>query len=133
MEISLRKDDIAIVNSLPRFTDIFDELLSPCDSWKNQESDVKALSNCLLHFLARLDRLSGMSVSALQEEKLDQDLLNGCFGESAKKIYENLNSERKQLILEFLRRQESTNGRRLYFREVLRAIYPKSSIYFYHA
>ena len=125
LEISFRRDNGAIVNPIPRFADIFRE-------WKNQESDVKALSNCLLHFLAQLDRLTGLSVAFIFEELLDQHLSCGYFGESAKKIYTDLKSEHKRSILKFLRQQESMNGRRLYFHEVLKEIYPQSKIYFYH-
>ena len=89
------------------------------------------LSHCLLHFLAQLDRCTGMSAELLVEDELHRQLVQGHFGEEIKSRYGRLSSERKRIVVGFLRRQEESEGCRLYFREAVKALFPAASVYFY--
>lgn len=131
LEISRRSGDTVVVNPLPRFANVFYQLLVRKDLWEAHEKEMRALSHCLLHFLAQLDRKTGLSAELLREDALDRQLVQGAFGEAIKDRYRRLTLEQKWRIVGFLRRQEQENGRRLYFREVVQSLFPRASIYFY--
>ena len=132
LEISRRRGEVVVVNPLPRFAGPFRVLLQRRDLWERQEDDLQALCNCLLHFLAHLDRTSGLSRGLLAEDELDEELSLGCFGAESREIYERLKPEQKREIVRLLRKQESEQGRRLYFREAVKALFPQAALYFYH-
>ena len=132
LEISRRYGATVVMNPLPRFVDIFRELLIRQDLWESQQEDLSALSHCLLHFLAQLDRLTGLSKELLEEDLLHEELERGCFGARIKNIYCGLSPEQRRLVVGFLRKQEMAQGRRLYFREALKAMFPQAHLYYYH-
>ena len=93
--------------------------------------EILELSNCLLHCLARLDRLCGLAAALLGEDQLERELLQGYFGACAGELFSRLAPERKLLIVQYLRRQEMAGGCRLFFREAVKAVFPQAGIYFY--
>lgn len=132
VEVSFRKDALAIINPLPRFADIFHNWLKQRDLWANQNEKMQELSNFLLHFLAQIDLVSGISSTLIFEDELERALLNGNYGENIGKLFCNLTRERQLTVIDFLRRQENSKGRKLYFREALKEIFPCAKIYFYN-
>ena len=131
IEVSSRKDNVAVINPLPRFAKIFRALLSRKDLCLEKKSEVQELANCLFHFLAQSDRLSGISSALVVEDELEFELLNGKYGNCIKNSFCNLNRERQRIILDFLRRQEDSKGSRLYFREAVKNIFPQAGIYYH--
>ncbi len=131
IEISLRKNNVVIINPLPRFADVFRELLRHPDLWTSQEEKMQALANCLLHILAQIDRMSGISSALIVEENMARCLRDGCYGEKIKNSFCKLSSERKQIVVQFLRKQEASKGCHLFFREAVKGIFPQAGIYFY--
>ena len=131
LEISLRSGDTVRVNPMPRLGDVLCPRLVRRDLWENNSKEMCALSHCLLHFLAQLDRCTGMSAELLVEDELHCQLVQGHFGEAIKSRYERLPIDRQQIIVGYLRQQEHSDGCRLYFREALKALFPEASIYFY--
>ena len=132
IEVSLRKDNTALINPIPRFFSIFHPLLNRQDLWNIEEKTVQELSNCLLHFLAQLDRICGISAALIEEDDLKRELLNGNLGESVKRGFSDISSERQKIVIEFLQRQDTENGRKLYFGDAVKAAFPKSIVYFYN-
>ena len=130
LEISRRTGTTVVVNPRPRFSVLFralrQELLGA-----NAE-DAQALTNVLLHFLAQRDRLTGLSTGLVREDELSRSLMEGRFGVQMQRAYCDLEPMRQQMIVSFLRKQEEEDGRRLYFREAVKAIFPRSFLYFYH-
>jgi len=131
LEISRRSANTVVVNPLPRLADVLYPLLERQDLWESSNKEIRALSHCLLHFLAQLDRFTGMSAELLVEDELHRQLVQGHFGEEIKSRYGRLSSERKRIVVGFLRRQEESEGCRLYFREAVKALFPAASVYFY--
>lgn len=131
LEISRRSANTVVVNPLPRLADVLDPLLERTDLWKSSNKEIRALSHCLLHFLAQLDRCTGMSAELLVEDELHRQLVQGHFGEEIKSKYGRLSSERKRIVVGFLHRQEESEGCRLYFREAVKALFPAASVCFY--
>ena len=125
-------EDEVFVNPAPRFSAIFRPLLNQKYLQKDNERELQETVNILFHFLAQIDRLCGLSATVLQEEQLDEELSQGFYGNTAQRLYSELNDEIKQKILSLLRYQEMDAGRRLYFREAVKAIFPQAQIYFYH-
>ena len=132
IEVSFRGRDCILINPLPRFANIFLSLLKRQDLWEHQKDKMQALANCLLHLLGQLDRISGMSSSMVVCDEIEQSLIDGHFGDAIKKAYIDLTFERQRIVLDFLRRQEQSKGRKLYFREAVKAIFPSAGIYFYN-
>ena len=132
IEVSLRKDNAVLINPISRFFHIFRPLLGRQDLWNIKEKTVQELSNCLLHFLAQLDRICGVSVALIEEDNLKRELLNGNFGESVKKGFSEISSERQKIVIEILQRQDKENGRILYFGDAVKAVFPRSCVYFYN-
>ena len=58
-------------------------------------------------------------------------MIDGHFGETVKKAYINLTFERQWIVLNYLRKQEDSKGRKLYFREAVKAVFPRAGIHFY--
>lgn len=131
IEISRRDGAVVTVNPLPRFAKIFRALMTRQDLWQSDSGQLRALANGLLHFLAQLDRISGMSPPLVAEEALDQALSTGQFGLPAKQAYARLSPEQKQAVVRILYRHDQAKGRRLYFREAVRALFPSARISFY--
>ena len=132
IEVSFRGRDCVLINPLPRFANVFLSLLKRKDLWENQKDKMQALANCLLHFLAQLDRISGISSSVVIGDEIEQSLIDGHFGYAIKKAYIDLTFERQRIVLDHLRRQEQSKCRKLYFREVVKAVFPSAGIYFYN-
>lgn len=131
LEISRRSGDTVVVNPLPRLADVLYPLLERTDLWESSNKEMHTLSHCLLHFLAQLDRCTGMSAELLVEDELHCQLVQGHFGEAIKSRYERLPVDRQQIIVGYLRQQEHSDGCRLYFREAVKALFPAASVYFY--
>ena len=132
IEVSYRGRDCVLINPLPRFANIFLPLLKRQDLWENKKDKMQALANCFLHLLAQLDRISGISSSMVVCDEIEQSLIDGYFGDAIKKAYTNLTFKRQRIVLDYLRRHEQSKGRKLYFREVVKAVFPSAGIYFYN-
>ncbi|MCR5833908.1 MAG: hypothetical protein K6G55_04580 [Selenomonadaceae bacterium] len=130
-EISLRNGNHVVINPLPRFSGVFKALLKRQDLWASNRKKMKALTNCLLHILVHADRISGLSSASILDDELEINLLSGKYGERIKTIFNNMSRDRKQTVLDFLRKQEQSKGCRLYFREVVKGIFPQAGMYFY--
>lgn len=145
LEVSLRREERTVINPRLRFAAIFLPLLRVlrllleqrgCEPALGETRDLsirefRELCSCLLHYLARLDRLSGMSVALLREEQLERELRQGCFGTCARELFDQLAPERRKLVVRYLRQQEEAKGRHLYFREAVKAIFPQAGLFFY--
>ena len=131
VEVSLRDGNNAVINPVPPFSFVFKSLLKHQDLWVSDREEMQAMANCLLHILVQADRISGLSSASVLEDGLEVSLLSGKYGERAKTIFSNLGRVRKRTILDCLRKQENSKGCRLYFREVVKCIFPQSGIYFY--
>lgn len=130
LEISRRTGMTVVVNPRPRFSVLFRALWQVLRG--ANAKDAQALTNVLLHFLAQLDRLTGLSTGLVRKDELHRSLTEGYFGAQVQRTYGNLEPMRQQMIVSFLRKQEEEDGRRLYFREAVKAIFPRSFLYFYH-
>lgn len=119
--------DIVAINPLPRFREIFLPLFDEEAAWRSLPRETA--ENLFLHFLARLDRLSGINRAFLQREKLARELENGDYGEKARKLFTELDARERETVCAFLARQRETGGRRLFFLECFHVFFPQSVAY----
>lgn len=85
------------VNPFLRFTQLFyllqDEAL--CGYIKNPE----AVENIVFHYLAQLDKCKAMNYMQSVMENCREEIVNGYYGERAKTLWEDMESEDREIIL----------------------------------
>lgn len=131
-EIGKRSSRGISVNPVLRFWHIFQYLYRNLDKKKKDDlSRAHAVENVLFHYLAMLDRKSGVHLSSLRERQLHNELLEGCFGQKAGNLYDGLSDMDKRGLLIFLGRHQRQQGRDCIFFEAL-ATFFKHSKFYYH-
>ena len=115
------------INPLLRFSEVFSYIYQG-----KTEYDIKnfPLENSLFHYLALMDLKTGLHLSSIREYILGEELVAGNYGQTAKKLYESLSEYDQRVILVYLRRHESADGRYSIFFNALNAFFPDSQIYF---
>ena len=117
------------VNPWHRFSDIFQPLFSIADT--QTAANINCVTNLIFHYLAQLDRLCGVSTPVLEAERLRHEIKIGVYGKQAQHLFGRLSSEEQQCLTLWLRKQDLSKNRHLYFREALTSLFPTSEIYFY--
>ena len=106
------------VNPVLRFWHIFQYLYRNLDKENDDAlSRTHSVENVLFHYLAMLDRKSGVHLSSLSERQLHNELLDGCFGQTAERLYSGLSDMDKRGLLIFLGRHQKMQGRDCIFFE----------------
>ncbi len=90
------------------------------------------IENVLYHFLAGLDRLCGKHDFSMIEERLDQELRKGGYGQRAKDLYVKLTEGEQRIVARNLRRQEACDETELRYVQAVHDIFPGSRVYYYH-
>ena len=117
------------INPLLRFHDIFSPLFeSDCDA---DETPRGSFENCLLHYLAKLDRNSGLHAVSFAEHALDAELRAAHYGKRAAELYSALSDAEQRLLLIFLQRHEAAEGLRSVFFDAVEQFFPSTES-FYH-
>lgn len=119
--------DFEDVNPMIRFEKIFKPLLRSGISEKDKEK----LENILFHYLARLDRKTGIHSVSLEEIQLAEKINQGTYGEDNKKRLNLLESAERKWVLHYLRLQIANGERKLYFEEALHRLFPRAALYYY--
>ena len=115
LEVQHREENNVTVNYIPRFSQIFMEILKQALDKPELREDVKKIANVIMHLLAQADRITGVSVEALREDILEIHIERGYYGDDIRKGYGVLSNKEKRCILHFLRLHIDAEGRRLYF------------------
>ncbi len=134
-------EDIAIdtkvrnVNPLIRFGEIFYPLveLFKVEEYNSEEGEafLYYIENIIFHYLAQLDRKTGIHRFSIEEFEIEEEIKRCYYGELVAKTYLKLIDSEKKIIKNFLRLQNYSNGRELFFREVIQKIFINSLCYFY--
>lgn len=131
-EIGKRSSRGISVNPVLRFWHIFQYLYRNLDKKKKDDlSRAHAVENVLFHYLAMLDRKSGVHLSSLRERQLHNELLEGCFGQKAGNLYDGLSDMDKRGLLIFLGRHQKQQGRDCIFFEALATFFKNSKVYYH--
>lgn len=95
-------NDVRKVNPR-RFEKVFSRLLSLRLQEKNDNGIfMSGVEQPTLYYLAGLDRLDGTDLTALREELLRIELMNGEFGEEERTLFTRLTDAEQRVILRFL-------------------------------
>ena len=119
-----RNDFETEVNPLLRFTPIFDALFD-----LDEALDRDRLANTLLHFLARLDRCSGVNELLSELSFLDGEIDDGFMGVDAQTTWRELDRRTKFIVLCHLRAQLLDGGRDNYFFAATSMVFPSAALY----
>ena len=131
-EIGKRSSRGISVNPVLRFWHIFQYLYRNLDKENNEAlSQAHNVENVLFHYLAMLDRKSGVHLSSLSERQLHNELLDGCFGQTAERLYSGLSDMDKRGLLIFLGRHQKMQGRDCIFFEALATFFKNSKVYYH--
>ena len=131
-EIGKRSSRGISVNPVLRFWHIFQYLYRNLDKENGDAlSRTHCVENVLFHYLAMLDRKSGVHLSSLSERQLHNELLDGCFGQTAERLYSGLSDMDKRGLLIFLGRHQKMQGRDCIFFEALATFFKNSKVYYH--
>ena len=131
-EIGKRSSRGISVNPVLRFWHIFQYLYRNLDKENGGAlSRTHSVENVLFHYLAMLDRKSGVHLSSLSERQLHNELLDGCFGQTAERLYSGLSDMDKRGLLIFLGRHQRMQGRDCIFFEALATFFKNSKVYYH--
>lgn len=120
------------VNPVLRFWHIFQYLYRNFDKKTIEDlGPLHEVENVLFHYLAMLDRKSGVHLSSLSEWQLHNELLDGCFGQTAERLYSSLSDMDKRWMLIFLGRHQRMQGRDCIFFEALATFFKNSKVYYH--
>ena len=126
LEVNYVAGDRVGVNVMLRFHEIFEPLFEIED----HSERYAALENCLLHYLAQLDRESGLHVVSFSEHALDDELRSGAYGSEAQEIYSSLSASERRILLIYLRRHNAAQGRRCFFFDAVSEFFPGTKSWF---
>lgn len=130
------ENGIQYINPLLRFDDIFDPLLSLLDNDIEHGAGIsneiiESIENIIFHYLAQLDRKTGIHKFSIIEHIIEEELENGLYGKFVAECYKKLLPTEKIIVKKFLKLYNQSNGQKIYFNEIIQNIFPGSSCYFH--
>lgn len=126
LEVGNVGEKIIGVNPILRFEKIFSPLFED-----DPPKDFRALENCLLHYLARLDLKAGVHCVSIHEHRLDREIREKFFGERVTEIYLSLTEDERRIFLIYLRRHEAAQGLKNFFFDAVQIFFPATKFYFH--
>lgn len=121
-----------LVNSNIRFSKIFSDFIQVAEKTNISIEDRHQIENCLLHYLAQLDRKTGISKDVIEEYIIANDIKNGRYGTEIIEDFQKLPYSYQKNILYFLRKYYKNMGRNSYFDRVLKSIYQDAAVYYHN-
>lgn len=115
------------VNPLYRFAAVFGRILD-INVTKLRQSRAAFVDLCL-HYTARADLREGMTRREFTLRLLEQDIVNGRFGQAAKERYRLFSAAEKDVLITGLQRLCRTGDGLYLFRQSVSAVYPRAMIY----
>lgn len=113
------------INSLYRFSDIFQELLHDMDGTVLQ----RYLFDAAIHLILDRELLAGVSLRDLYIQKLLHELCDDAFGGATAAIYRTLLPKEQRMVASLLLTQFQTGSSLLVFQQAVRMFYPSSILY----
>lgn len=120
-----------LANPLFRFSGIFEPLLRAYS--ENQEFHDRCadyLENILFHYLAQLDRKSGIRKFSVEEYLIELDVCDGLYGYKVGEIYERLSPNEQKVIKKFLFLHNCSLGKKSFFKQALNRIFCANATYY---
>lgn len=129
VEVFSTRGPVVKVNPLLRFPEI---LLPLCQYQEGLSEEVcEDIQNWLLHYLAHLDRLQGVTAGALKREAVEEDIRQGRYGQEVQQGYERLTADEKAILLQaVLHYEEGTMNGRSVYRLTLQRFFPGARVYY---
>lgn len=95
-QISLSAETPVYVNPFLRFSDVFSDNL-----FSEAHSDDETI-NCVTHYLAISERLHGDTLTNAHLYCIEEDILDGLYGESVRTDYLSLTNQHQKMIVQFI-------------------------------
>ncbi|MCQ5210860.1 MAG: hypothetical protein UCI88_10750 [Megasphaera massiliensis] len=129
VEVFSTRGQVVQVNPLLRFSEILRPLCQPREGLN--EAVCKDIQNWLLHYLAHLDRLQGVTAGALKRETVGEDIRRGRYGQEVQQGYKCLTADEKAILLQaVLQHEEGTMSGRSVYRLTLQRFFPEARVYY---
>lgn len=132
IEVWHKSGKTVAVNPLVRFPKLFLPLCQE-DSGLSEEEE-RAIENVLFHYLARMDRLSGFSLSSLRLFDIQRDIQHGLYGQRVQQWYASLAAKDQYALLWGLEqsRYEGISHYHMY-RVLMQHFFTGTKVYTYEA
>lgn len=120
IEVLNNKSDIIEVNTMIRFYDIFREY--------NFIKNHGEIDNILLHILAQIDLESATHRDSIRIEHIKNKISNSYYSKSIKNMFDKINKEDQDIILDFMLLDMNNKQRECLFYEVIKAVFYDSCL-----
>lgn len=129
VEVFNNRGQVVKVNPLLRFSEILLPLCQPQEGLNEEARE--EIQNWLLHYLAHLDRLQGVTARALKREAIEADIREGRYGQDVQQNYKCLPADEKAILLQaVLHYEEGTMNGRSVYRLTLQRFFPGARVYY---
>lgn len=121
--------DVISVNGFYRYEEIMTALYQNAREFPAFDKEREKLFDVLMHYLAFTEMKSGTSRRGILVKHLLEELEQGCYGNKAKKLYENLQWKERESLGQFMWIQEQAGSSLSLFRKVMKVYFPQSAVY----